>query len=134
MNNDVIDRLCSIIQDQQELITSIANKLKLIESIGGGGGGGGSASIEDYVPGSKYTRNMLLVDTNTETVYRVLSAEYKAITVEDDVSNGNLKLVGFENAIVSFNHDPTQDEINALPKETLVAVYSSTDTPYMPST
>lgn len=132
MNNDVIDRLCTIIQSQQELITSIADKLKLIESIGGGGGGG-SASIEDYVPGSKYTRNMLLVDTNTETVYRVLSAEYKAITVDDDVSNGNLKLVGFENAIVSFNHDPTQDEINALPKESLVAVYSSTDS-YTPLT
>ena len=132
MNNDVIDRLCSIIQSQQELITSIAHKLELIESIGGGGGG--SASIEDYVSGSKYKRNMLLVDTNTETVYRVLSGEYDAITVEDDVSNGNLKLVGFENAIVSFNHDPTQEEINAIPDESLVAVYSSTDTPYMPST
>ena len=132
MNNDVIDRLCSIIQNQQELITSIAHKLELIESIGGGGGG--SASIEDYVSGSKYKRNMLLVDTNTETVYRVLSDEYDAITVEDDVSNGNLKLVGFENAIVSFNHDPTQEEINAIPDESLVAVYSSTDTPYMPST
>lgn len=132
MNNDILDRLCSIIQSQQELITSIANKLELIESIGGGGGG--SASIEDYVSGSKYKRNMLLVDTNTETVYRVISTEYDAITVEDDVSNGNLKLVGFENAIISFNHDPTQEEINAIPDESLVAVYSSTDTPYMPST
>lgn len=131
MNNDVLDKLCAVIQAQQILITSIANKLTMIENIGGGGG---TATINDYASGEKYKRNTLLVDPNTETLYRVISTEYTSVTVEADITNGNLKLVGFENAIVTFNHEPTQDEINTIPDESLVAVYSSTDTPYMPST
>ena len=82
------DRLLTVIQRQQQLINSIATKLEKLESIGGGG----SASIEDYKEGTTYKRNVLVVDTNTETVYRVLE-EYTSVTVEDDCSNGYLKLV-----------------------------------------
>lgn len=117
------DRLSSIIQKQQQLINSIANKLEKLESIGGGGG---SASIEDYKEGTTYKRNVLVVDTNTETVYRVLE-EYTSVTVEEDCANGYLKLVGFESQIVTLNHEPTQKEINALPDDSLVAIYSTTE-------
>lgn len=121
------DRLVEVIRKQQQLINSIANKLEQLESIGGGG----SASIEDYVSGTKYKRNVLVVDTDTETVYRVLK-EYTSTTVESDCENGYLKLVGFESQIVTMNHDPSQSEINALPDDSLVVVYSSADTPYQP--
>lgn len=124
--------LVSVIADQQMIINGIANKLDKIESLGGGGGGG-SASIEDYESGKTYTRNMLIVDPNTETVYRALR-EYTAITVTDDVKNGNLKLVGFESQVVTLDHQPTQQEINTLPDSALVATYSTSETPYDPVT
>lgn len=127
---DIFERLIQIIADQEKTIKSIADKLEQIESIGGGGSG--NASIADYESGVKYTRNTLLVDTNTETVYRVIPQSYVSITVEDDKTNGNLKLVGFESQIVTFDHNPSQSEINTLPDDSLVAVYSRSDTPYLP--
>lgn len=127
--DQIFQTLIQTIQAQQQKIDTIAQKLQLIESIGGGGGG--TASIEDYQSGKVYTRNMLVVDPNTETVYRALR-QYTSITVEDDTANGNLKLVGYENAFVAFGHNPSQQEINVLPDDTLVAVYSPTDTPYQP--
>lgn len=120
--------LLDIIQLQQRKIDAIANALERITSIGGGGG---SASIEDYESGKEYTRNMLIVDPNTETVYRVLS-EYTSETVEDDIANGYLKLVGYESQVITFSHQPSQTEIETLPDDALVAVYSPTDTPYSP--
>lgn len=127
--DQIFQTLVSVIAEQQTIINAIASKVEKIESIGGGGGG--SASIEDYVSGKLYTRNMLIVDPNTETVYRVLK-EYTSDSVEKDVANGNLKLVGFESQVVTLNHQPTQDEINALPDAALVATYSTTETPYDP--
>lgn len=127
--DQIFQTLVSVIAEQQTIINAIASKVEKIESIGGGGGG--SASIEDYVSGKLYTRNMLIVDPNTETVYRVLK-EYTSDSVENDVKNGNLKLVGFESQVVTLNHQPTQDEINALPDAALVATYSTTETPYDP--
>lgn len=126
----IFETLVATIQAQQQKLNTIAQKLQELE-VGKGGGGGGSASIEDYESGKVYTRNMLVVDPNTETVYRALT-EYTSVSVQTDVENGYLKLVGFENAIVSFGHNPTQTEINNLSDGTLVAVYSSTDTPYQP--
>ena len=120
------DRLIKVIAQQQKLISSIATKLEQLESIGGG-----SASIEDYQSNKKYKRNVLVVDTGTETVYRVLQ-EYTSVTVEEDCGNGYLKLVGFESQIVNFAHNPTQAEINTIPDDSLVTVYSSLDTPYIP--
>lgn len=118
----------AIISRQDELIKSISNKLAQLESIGGGNG---NAVITDYERGKEYNRNTLLVDTETETVYRVIDS-YVSDTVENDRSNGHLKLVGYESQVVTFNHNPSQKEINVLPDDSLVAVYSSTDTPYLP--
>ena len=125
----IFERLINLIQEQQVVIKRISDKLEKLESIGGGG----TASIEDYLSGVNYERNTLLVDVNTETVYRVLQP-YKSVNIDDDISNGYLKLVGFESQIVTFNHNPTQEEIDAIPEDALVAVYSSTETPYNPDT
>lgn len=124
--DQIFQTLIQTIQTQQQKIDTIAQKLQLIESIGGGGGG--TASIEDYQSGKVYTRNMLVVDPNTETVYRALH-EYTSVTVEADTANGDLKLVGYENAFIAFPHNPSQQEINTVPEGSLVAVYSP-DNPY----
>jgi len=109
------------------IVKILADDIEQLESIGGGG----SASIEDYVSNKTYKRNTLLVDTNTETVYRVCcETEYTSVTVDDDRRAGNLKLVGFESAIVTLDHSPTQAEVNALPQDTLVAIYSTSTPPY----
>lgn len=130
MAEQSFQELLNIVAEQQRLLAAIATNLSKIESIGGGG----SASIEDYESGKVYKRNMLVVDTDTETVYRVLVAQYVSDTIENDKAAGLIKIVGFENSIRTFNHDPSQDEINTLPEETIVAVYSSNDTPYIPDT
>jgi len=124
---EVFVKLNTIIKEQQAVIHSIAEKLERLESIGGGG----TASIEDYMSGKKYKRNVLVVDTATETVYRVLD-EYVSETVEKDCELGKLKLVGFESQIVSISHDPTQADIDTFPDDAVVAVYSTTDAPYVP--
>ena len=119
---------------QEAIIKSLTEKLEHLEigkGKGGGGGGSTSATIEDYVSGKKYVRNTLIVDTDTETVYRVLS-EYISDTVEKDCTNGYLKLVGFESQVITLGHEPTQKEIDSLPDNALVAIYSTTDTPYKP--
>lgn len=127
MNDDIFERLSTIISEQRELIVTLNAKLQELEL----GGGSGNASIADYESGKRYTRNALLVDTSTETVYRAIR-EYTSITVETDCANGNLKLVGFESQIVAFNGDPTQAQLNVIPDDTLVAIYAASDTPYVP--
>lgn len=124
----VFQNLVDTIQEQQRLIASIANKLDQITSIGGG-----SASIEDYESGKIYKRNTMIVFPNTETVYRVLR-EYTSVSMETDLALDPpaLKIVGMESQVVTFPHNPSQAEIDNLPDDTLVAVYSSTDVPYVP--
>jgi hypothetical protein len=129
----IFEDLLATVQAQAELINSIKNKMEQLEWNHGGGGGGGTASIEDYESGKEYKRNMLIVDPNTETVYRALS-QYISDTVENDCANGYLKLVGFEGQVLTFAHNPTSSEIETLPDDTLVAVYNPTDTPYVPET
>lgn len=126
---DVFQNLLNTIQAQQALIAQIANHLDQITSIGGGG----SASIEDYESGKLYKRNMLIVDPQTETVYRVLR-EYTSVSINDDLAlvPAALKLVGAESQVVTFPHNPSQAEIDNLNNDVLVAVYSSTDAPYVP--
>lgn len=126
MENDIFKNLLDTISDMATKMKSIADKVDRLQP------GGGSASIADYQPNQKYKRNTLLVDPTTETVYRVLISEYMSVTVESDLLNGYIKLVGFEGQVVTFNHNPTEEEIGALPDDSLVAVYSSTDTPYIP--
>lgn len=124
----LFNALLAKMREQEATIKRLAEKIQLIDHIGGGGGG----SIEDYMSGKQYKRNTLLVDPSTETLYRVKPDIYTSITVDADLRAGNLKLVGFESQIVTFNHLPTQAEIDALPKDVLVAIYSTTDTPYEP--
>ena len=114
----IFQDLVDIIQDNAVKMKLLADRIEQLESIGGGG----SASIEDYASGKEYKRNVLIVDTTTETVYRVLS-DYTSTTIEDDKKNGLIKLVGFESQLVSFNHDPSQTEINTLPMDTVVTIY-----------
>lgn len=120
-------QLNQIIETQARIIKQLADHIEQLENIGGGG----SASIEDYESGKVYKRNTLVVDRNTETVYRAkCDVEYTSVTIEADRQAGNLKLVGFESSIVTFDHPPFQDEVDALPEDTLVAVYSPSDNPY----
>jgi tRNA(Ser,Leu) C12 N-acetylase TAN1 len=96
--------------------------------------GSGSASIEDYKENTFYKRNTLVVDSGTETMYRTTVPEgFTSTTFEADRAAGRLKLVGFESQIVTFNHPPTQAEIDVLPEDTLVAIYSPQDDPYTPA-
>ncbi len=126
---NVFTMLLTIIRNQNTLLKNIAEKL---EQLAIGGGGAGNASIADYEMGKTYKRNTLLVDPGSETVYRVIPAQYVSVSVEDDKRNGDLKLVGFESEIVTFDHNPSQSEINALPDDAFVVVYSPTDVPYVP--
>ncbi len=126
---NVFTALLTIIRNQNTLLKNIAEKLEQLEL---GGGGAGNASIADYESGKTYKRNTLLVDPGSETVYRVLPSQYISVSVEDDKRNGDLKLVGFESEIVTFDHNPSQSEINALPDDAFVVVYSPTDVPYVP--
>lgn len=127
----IFARLESVIKDQEKLIKSLTEKLEQLQI--GIGGGGGSASIEDFTTNTRYKRNVLVVDTDTETVYRVI-ADYTSTSVQEDCAAGFLKLVGFESQIVTLGHEPSQKEIDALPDNSLVAIYSATDTPYKPPT
>ena len=122
----IFQRLLNVIKEQQAIIESITTKIQQLESIGGG-----SASIEDYVSGKTYKRNTLIVDHAMETVYRVVPP-YTSVDIDTDHANSNIKLVGFESQVVTFNHKPTQAEIDVLPDDALVAIYSSTDVPYIP--
>lgn len=125
--DDIFVRLNNVIREQQELIKSMADKIEQLTSIGGGG----SASIEDYKANQEYERNVLVVDTNTETVYRVIKP-YTSVSIDNDREKGYLKLVGFESQMVTFNHLPTQQELDVLPEDVVVAIYSPTDDPYTP--
>lgn len=128
----IFDKIFQLIKAQALAIRRIADKLQELEI--GQGGGSGNASIADYEQGVTYKRNTLVVDPATETVYRVLPTQYISVTVEDDKTNGYLKLVGFESEIVTFDHNPSQAEIDALPDDAVVVIYSPTDVPYIPDT
>ena len=104
---DIFVRLNETIKTQQQIINSIANKIEQIESIGGGGGG--SASIEDYESNKLYTRNILVVDTETETVYRVYEKDgWKRIDFNDikiQIIDGEYKRIAFQFTADSLKND-----------------------------
>lgn len=126
----ILSNLYSAITANATKMNEIAAKLEQLEL---GAGGDGNATIEDYATGKKYKRNTLVV--YNETVYRVLS-EYVSVDFETDYHGDGtpgsvkLKLVGFESGIVTYGDVPSQEEVNNLPEDTLVAIYSSTDDPY----
>jgi hypothetical protein len=122
---EIITRLINAVTANSNKLKEIADKLEQLEI---GAGGGGSASIEEYAEGKKYNRNTLVV--YNETVYRVLPTEYTSVDFDTDYRAGQLKLVGFESGIVTYGQEPTQEQVDALPEDTLVAIYNSTDDPY----
>lgn len=125
--------LINQIADNTAKLESITAKLEQLEV--GSGGGSGNATIEDYTLGKTYKRNTLVVYEPTETVYRALS-EFTATDFNTEVSGDGtpgsikLKLVGFESSIVTYGAPPTQEEVNALPEDTIVAIYNSAGDPY----
>jgi hypothetical protein len=66
-------------------------------------------------------------------MYRVIPDQYTSVSLAFDKEHGDLKLVGYESQFVTFNHQPTQAEIDTLPEDTLVAIYSPQDDPYSPA-
>lgn len=125
---DVFEKLLEIETAKEARLKRIEDAIKQLKI------GSGSASIEDYKENTFYRRNTLVVDPGTETVYRTIPNEgFTSTTFEADRAAGRLKLVGFESQIVTFNHPPTQAEIDVLPEDTLVAIYSPQDDPYTPA-
>jgi tRNA(Ser,Leu) C12 N-acetylase TAN1 len=125
---DVFEKLLEIETAKEARLKRIEDAIKQLKI------GSGSASIEDYKENTFYRRNTLVVDPGTETVYRTIPNEgFTSTTFEADRGAGRLKLVGFESQIVTFNHPPTQAEIDVLPEDTLVAIYSPQDDPYTPA-
>lgn len=133
MMDSIFARLLTAISEQNRLLESIATKFEQYNG-SGGGGGGGNASIADYAENRLYKRNTLLVDSNNETVYRVIPTEYLSVNLNADIAAGNLKLVGFENQVImTMDHELSQDEIDNIPDNATVIVYNPADTPYTPT-
>lgn len=127
---EIFQSLNDIIAALARRVNSLANKVEQLER---GGGGGGNATVEDYESGKLYKRNTLLVDTATETMYRVsCQEEYTSVSVEADRMAGNLKLIGFESQVITINHEPSQAELDMLPEDSLVAIYSTSANRYIP--
>lgn len=130
MKDSIFARLLTAITEQNRLLESIASKFEQYE----GSGGSGNASIADYAENQVYKRNTLLVDSNNETVYRVIPTEYVSVNLNADIAAGNLKLVGFENQVImTMDHELSQEEINNIPDNATVIVYNPADTPYTPT-
>lgn len=132
---NIFEKLLQLWTNHDTQLRRIEDALKQIQihGGGGGGGGGGNATIEDYESGKFYKRNTLVVDPETETMYRTLPREgFTSTTVANDKALGRLKLTGYESQFVTFNHPPTQAELDVLPEDVLVAEYSTQDDPYTP--
>ena len=125
---DVFDRLLELEIAREARLKRIEDALNAIQLATD------ATSLEDYVGGKFYKRNTLVVDSLTETVYRTLPREgFTSTTLQNDLEHRRLKLVGYESQFVTFNHQPTQAEIDTLPEDTLVAIYSPQDDPYSPA-
>lgn len=123
--NDLID----VIHEQRTLIHTMAGYIKQLQ-IGGGGSGNG---FQVYESGKEYKRYQALIDPNTDIAYLVVPRNgdtYISETVQLDCESGNLKLLGFDGQIVTFNHPPKPDEVDVLPENVVVVEYSEADTPY----
>ena len=111
----------------------MADYIERIQSIGGGGGGTGNG-FQVYESGKVYKKYQALIDPATDTPYLVVPAgglvEYTSISVQQDCEDGNLKLLGFDSQIVTYDHTPTPTDIDNIPEKTVVVEYNPMDTPY----
>lgn len=125
-------RLQRIVAQQQRIIHRMAEDIVKIK-IGGGGGGTGNG-FEVYESGKTYKKYQALIDPNTDIPYLVVpyggATEYISDTVENDCAAGNLRLLGYDGQIVTFNHVPTSPEVDRLPENVVVVEYNEMDTPY----
>lgn len=125
-------RLQRIVAQQQQLIHRMAEDIVKIK-IGGGGGGTGNG-FEVYESGKTYKKYQALIDPNTDIPYLVVpyggATEYVSDTVENDCAAGNLRLLGYDGQIVTFNHPPQEPEIDRLPENVVVVEYNDVDPNY----
>lgn len=136
-DNNNIDQvfldLIDIIDQQKIIIGKMADYIEQIQSIGGGGGGTGNG-FQVYESGKVYKKYQALIDPATDTPYLVVPAgglvEYTSISVQQDCEDGNLKLLGFDSQIVTFDHTPTPTDIDNIPEKTVVVEFNPMDTPY----
>lgn len=128
---ELFDELIGLFRRQQLLMEQIADKISRIESIGGGGSGNG---FQVYESNKLYKRYQAVIDPETDVPYLVVprngGSEYMSISVRQDCANGNLKLLGFDSQIVTFDHTPTSTEVDLLPENAIVVEYNPSDTPY----
>ena len=126
-------RLQRIVEQQQRIIHKMAEDIIKIK-IGGGGGGGTGNGFEVYESGKTYRKYQALIDPNTDIPYLVVpyggATEYISDTVENDCAAGNLRLLGFDGQIVTFNHPPQEPEIDRLPENVVVVEYNDVDPNY----
>lgn len=126
-------RLQRIVAQQQQIIHRMAEDIVKIK-IGGGGGGGTGNGFEVYESGKTYKKYQALIDPNTDIPYLVVpyggATEYISDTVENDCAAGNLRLLGYDGQIVTFNHPPQEPEINRLPENVVVVEYNDVDPNY----
>ena len=132
--DEVFAVLVDIIHKQRVIMDELARQIKRIDSIGGGGGGGTGNGFEVYESGKTYKKYQALIDPNTDIPYLVVpyggATEYISDTVENDCAAGNLRLLGFDGQIVTFNHPPQEPEINRLPENVVVVEYNDVDPNY----
>lgn len=132
--DEVFAVLVDIIHKQRVIMDELATQIKRIDSIGGGGGGGTGNGFEVYESGKTYKKYQALIDPNTDIPYLVVpyggAAEYISDTVENDCAAGNLRLLGFDGQIVTFNHPPQEPEIDRLPENVVVVEYNDVDPNY----
>lgn len=125
-------RLIDLVDQQRQIIHRLTEDLMELKH--GSGGGGTGNGFEVYESGKEYKRYQALIDPNTDIAYLVVpyngGTSYTSVTVQQDCADGNLKLLGYDSQIVTFDHSPTPTEVNALPENVTVVEYNPSDTPY----
>ena len=135
MNNieECFARLINLVDQQRQIIHRLTEALMQITP-GSGGGGGTGTGFEVYESGKEYKRYQALIDPNTDIAYLVVpyngGTKYTSVTVQQDCADGNLKLLGYDSQIVTFDHSPSPTEVNTLPENVTVVEYNPSDTPY----
>ena len=119
-------RLIDLVDQQRQIIHRLTEDLIKLTP--------GSTGFEVYESGKEYKRYQALIDPNTDIAYLVVpyngGTKYTSVTVQQDCADGNLKLLGYDSQIVTFDHSPSPTEVNTLPENVTVVEYNPSDTPY----